>query len=386
MDIKTTINSIKKGTIEIISEDELKARLKKDSPLTVKFGADPSAPDLHLGHTVVLRKLKLLQDLGHQIVFLIGDFTAQIGDPTGKSETRKQLTPEEVAENALTYQQQVFKILDKSKTKVVYNSHWISKLSPAEIIKLTAQHTVARMLERDDFKKRYQSNQPISIHEFMYPLLQGYDSVHLKADIELGGTDQKFNLLVGRQLQEAAGQEPQVLIMMPILEGTDGVNKMSKSLNNHIGLTEEPAEMFGKVMSIPDEVMPQYFELLTDLSFDSKEHPRDAKVRLAKEIVTIYHDKKAAEKAADQFTQVFANKGLPDQMPEITVKNSSLSIVELVALAGLTDSNGETKRLIKQNAVSLDGETISDINYQVNIGADMVLKVGKRRFARIKKK
>jgi len=386
MDVDQIISEIKAGTSEIISEDELKQKLKKGKQLTVKFGADPSAPDLHLGHTVVLRKLKLLQDLGHQIVFLIGDFTAQIGDPTGKSETRKQLSPTEVKQNARTYQEQVFKILDKDKTRVVFNSEWINKLTPSDMIKLTAQHTVARMLERDDFKKRYQTNQAISIHEFMYPLLQGYDSVVLKADLELGGTDQKFNLLVGRQLQQAIEQEPQVLIMMPILEGTDGVNKMSKSLNNHIGLTDSPAEMFGKVMSIPDEVMPQYYDLLTDLSFDKNEHPRDAKVKLATEIVTIYHDKEAADNAAIQFTQVFANKGLPDEMAEITVEQDSLSIIELVSLANLTESNAETKRLIKQNAVSINGNIVNDINHQVEVESEMVIKVGKRRFARIKKK
>jgi len=386
MNIDKIITELRKGTAEIISEDELKQKLKTGKPLTVKFGADPSAPDLHLGHTVVLRKLKLLQDMGHQIVFLIGDFTAQIGDPTGKSETRKQLTSKEVQQNAKTYQQQIFKILDPEKTRIVFNSEWINKLTPAEMVKLTAQHTVARMLERDDFKKRYQANQPISIHEFMYPLLQGYDSVVLKADIELGGTDQKFNLLVGRQLQENDGQKPQALIMMPILEGTDGVNKMSKSLGNHIGLTEDPIEMFGKIMSIPDKVMPQYFKLLTDLDFNKDEHPRDAKIKLATEIITIYHDQTAAQNAANEFTKVFSNKGIPDEMPEITITDSKITIVELISMAKLTDSNGETKRLIKQNAISLDGDIITDISFQVTISKEMILKVGKRRFARIKKK
>jgi len=386
MNVKETINLLKTGITEMISEEELEVKLKKGKPLTVKFGADPSAPDLHLGHTVVLRKLKQLQDLGHNIVFLIGDFTAQIGDPTGKSETRKVLSPEQVSQNAESYQQQAFKILDKKKTKVVYNSEWLDNMSPKEILKLSAQMTVARMLERDDFKKRYQNNQPISIHEFMYPLLQGYDSVYLKADIELGGTDQKFNLLVGRQLQENAGQVAQSLIMMPILEGTDGVNKMSKSLNNHIGLTESPTDMFGKVMSISDEIMPRYYNLLTDLEFDKNEHPRDAKIKLAKEIITMYHSANAAEVAAEEFRNIFADKGLPDDMPEFIVTDEAVPIIKLISITKLIDSNGEAKRMVKQNAVSINGTVINDINQNISINQELVLKIGKRKFAKIIRK
>ena len=385
MDIKESIAKLREGTAEIISEEELAKKLKKERPLTIKFGADPSAPDIHLGHTVVLRKLKQLQDMGHNIVFLIGDFTAMIGDPTGKSETRKQLSSEDVKKNALSYQEQVFKVLDKNKTKVVYNSEWLNNLSPTEFIKLTAQHTVARMLERDDFKKRYANNQPISIHEFLYPLLQGYDSVILKADLELGGTDQKFNLLVGRQLQENKGQEPQALIMMPILEGTDGVNKMSKSLGNHIGLADLPSEMFGKLMSIGDEQMETYYKLLTDLNFDKEKHPRDSKIILAKEIIRMYHNAEAAENAAEEFNTIFAKKGVPTKVPEITIKEDSIGILQLISKTGLCESNGESKRLIKQMAVSLNDVKISDINQQIEITGEQILKVGKRRFIKILK-
>lgn len=382
--MQNTIELIKKGTLEILPVEELKKKLAKNKPLKIKFGADPSAPDLHLGHTVVLTKLKQLQDLGHEIIFLIGDFTAAIGDPTGKSETRKPLSREKILENSKTYQDQVFKILDKNKTKVVYNSSWINKLQPEELIKIMSQITVAQMLEREDFKKRYTGGQSISLHEFLYPLLQGYDSVALEADIELGGTDQKFNLLVGRQLQEHYGQEQQCLIIMPILEGTDGVNKMSKSLGNHIGITEPAKEMFGKLMSISDELMPRYYELLTELPFDKNEHPRAAKEKLAKYIVAKYHSAAEADAAAENFKNVFSNKGLPDEMPELEITKESINIVKVIQLADLTPSASEAKRLIKQGAVSLDGNVINDIQTELQIKSGQILKVGKRKFVKFK--
>ncbi|MFC1517296.1 tyrosine--tRNA ligase [Candidatus Margulisiibacteriota bacterium] len=378
------LNKLKKGVAEIISEKELLERLKKDTPLKIKWGADPSAPDLHLGHTVILRKLKLFQELGHQIYFLIGDFTALIGDPSGRSETRPALTQDEVKINARTYQDQVFKILDKKKTTVVYNSRWLNKLNAVDIIHLSSKHTVARMLERDDFEKRYKGGEPISIHEFLYPLFQGFDSVELQADLEIGGTDQKFNLLVGRQLQSDWEQPPQVVMTMPILEGTDGVQKMSKSLGNHIGINESPQEMYGKLMSIPDQLMPRYYELLTDLVFDQKKHPRDSKILLAKTIVAQYHDQSAANNAAKNFSEVFAAGGLPTDIPEIKLKAKTLNIVQLVAACNLTKSNGETKRLIKQKAVSLDGKPIVDEKTNITVKNGSVLRVGKRRFARLK--
>jgi tyrosyl-tRNA synthetase len=381
--MKNQLEQLKNGTIEIISETDLQKKLHKKRPLRIKFGADPSAPDLHLGHTVALRKLRQFQEFGHEIIFLIGDFTASIGDPTGKSETRKPLSAEQIVKNAETYQDQVFKILDRKKTKVVYNSEWINKLKPQDIIKLMSQITVAQMLEREDFKKRYTNNVPLHLHEFLYPLLQGYDSVALEADVELGGTDQKFNLYVGRQLQEFFGQEPQSLVIMPILEGTDGVQKMSKSLGNHIGITEKPNEMFGKIMSIPDYIMPRYYELLTDMKFDAQEHPRDAKVKLAKFIVTQFHSAEEAEQAATNFTKVFSSGGIPDDIKTFKVTENPINIIKLIAAAGLTESNAEAKRLIKQNAVTLDDQSITDPSATLTVNKGQVLRVGKRRFVKL---
>lgn len=313
MQIKKQLEEIKKGCVELIPEEELAAKLKKGKPLKVKWGADPSAPDIHLGHTVVLKKLKQFQDLGHEVIFLIGDFTARIGDPTGKSETRKPLTKEEVMINSRTYQEQVFKILDKKRTRVVYNSRWLSELKIEDVINLAAKYTVARMLERDDFMNRFEKQRPISIHEFLYPLIQGYDSVKLKADIEIGGTDQKFNMLVGRELQREFKEEPQVIITMPLLEGTDGVQKMSKSLNNYIGITEPPSEIYGKTMSISDELMLRYYSLLTDENIEEmkKLHPKEAKKKLAGELVAIYYGREAAEDAGAEFEKIFAQGKLP---------------------------------------------------------------------------
>jgi len=379
---------IKRGTLEIISEADLKKKLASGKKLKIKLGTDPSAPDLHLGHTVVLRKLREFQDLGHEIIFLIGDFTAAIGDPTGKSETRKPLTAEQITQNSATYQEQVFKILDKDKTQVVYNSSWINQLKPADIVKLLAQITVAQMLEREDFKKRYNENRSIALHEFMYPLLQGYDSVALEADVELGGTDQKFNLLVGRDLQAATGQEPQNVIIMPILEGLDGVNKMSKSLGNHVGITEPPNEMFGKLMSLPDEIMPRYYELLTDMVFDKNEHPRAAKEKLAKYIIAQYHSTAEADSAAENFKNVFANNGLPDDIPaRSSAEFIDMPLVKLLATAGLATSNGEAKRDIQAGAVKVNGQKASDpqlvLITEQNKNSEFVIQVGKRKFVKL---
>jgi tyrosyl-tRNA synthetase len=378
------LTSIAQGTLEIISQTELKNKLAKGNPLKIKFGADPSAPDLHLGHTVVLKKLKQFQDLGHEVIFLIGDFTASIGDPTGKSETRKPLSREQIIANAKTYQDQVFKILDRNKTKVVYNSEWINKLTPSDLIKLMANITVAQMLEREDFKKRYTEGRAISLHEFLYPILQGYDSVALQADVELGGTDQKFNLLVGRDLQLAHGQEPQALVIMPILEGLDGTNKMSKSLGNHIGITEPANDMFGKIMSLPDALMPRYYQLLTTIPFDNKEHPRDAKIKLGKYIVTQYHSADDAEKAAQNFLNVFSAGGIPDDITEFKLPENPLPLIKLVALTKLTESNGETKRLATQKAISLDGTVLTDPQTVLTVTDGQVLRVGKRRFVKLR--
>ena len=379
---------IKRGTMEIISEPDLKKQLDSGKKLKIKLGTDPSAPDLHLGHTVVLRKLREFQDLGHEVIFLIGDFTASIGDPTGKSETRKPLSSEQILKNSKTYQEQVFKILDKSKTTIAYNSSWINKLTPADIVKLLAQITVAQMLEREDFKKRYSEKRSIALHEFMYPLMQGYDSVALKADVELGGTDQKFNLLVGRDLQAAAGQEPQNIIIMPILEGLDGVNKMSKSLGNQVGITEPPNEMFGKLMSLPDELMPRYYELLTDLAFDKTEHPRAAKEKLAKYIVTQYHSASDADAAAENFKNVFANNGLPDDiLVRPAVEFIGLPLVKLLAAAGLSSSNAEAKRDIQAGAVKVNGQKASDpqtvLVTEQTKNSEFVIQVGKRKFIKL---
>lgn len=386
------IKIITRGTEEIISLPELKEKLSLGRPLVIKAGFDPSAPDIHVGHTVLLRKMRHFQELGHEINFLIGDFTGRIGDPSGRSKTRKLLTEEQIKENAKTYKKQIFKILDKDRTKVVFNSTWCEKLGTKGIFDLTSRYTVARMLERDDFLKRYKENVPISILEFLYPLLQGYDSVVMKADVELGGTDQKFNLLVGRDLQKSFGQTPQIIITMPILEGVDGTEKMSKSLNNYIGISEPPEEMFGKVMSISDNLMWRYYELLTDIDYESlkKEvengivHPKKAKENLAKTIVSEYHGIDAAEKARMHFEKVFAQKELPQEIAEVFIDQDEIGICDLMCKTLSAPSTSEARRLISQNAVSLDGTRINDIKAEVLLTADgKVLKVGKRKFVKI---
>jgi len=386
---------IKRGTEEILVEVELVERLKQDRPLRIKAGFDPTAPDLHLGHTVLINKLRQFQDLGHEVMFLIGDFTGMIGDPTGKNVTRKPLTREDVLENAMTYEHQIFKILDPEKTTVLFNSQWMGAMNAADLIQVAARHTVARMLERDDFNKRYTSKQPIAIHEFLYPLIQGYDSVAMKADVELGGTDQKFNLLVGRELQKHYGQKPQVIITMPILEGLDGVQKMSKSLNNYIGISEPADEMFGKLMSVSDELMWRYFELLSFRSMEEIEqlkqdvaqgaNPRDIKFQLGQEIVTRFHDRAAAEAAQANFVARFQKGAMPDEMPEVALESEagSLGIASVLKGASLTGSTSEAFRMIKQGAVRIDGERVSDKGLTLGAGSTFVLQVGKRRFARV---
>ncbi|MBM4275043.1 MAG: tyrosine--tRNA ligase [Deltaproteobacteria bacterium] len=390
---------IKQGCQEIIREEELEARLKKAAatgvPLRVKAGFDPTAPDLHLGHTVLIQKLKHFQDLGHQVIFLIGDFTGLIGDPSGKSETRPPLTEEEVKANAATYERQIFKILDPEKTVIDFNSRWMKPMAAQDLIRLAARHTVARMLERDDFSKRYASHTPIAIHEFLYPLIQGYDSVALQADVELGGTDQKFNLLVGREIQREYGQEPQVVITMPLLEGLDGVQKMSKSLGNYVGIDEPPQEMFGKIMSISDTLMLRYYELLTDITpqelarlkddlAQGKKHPRQVKEDLAVTLVARYHGENAARQAAEEFARVFRERVLPEEIEEVTLKvPEALWLPRLLAEAGLAAGTSEAKRLINQGGVHLDGEKVSDVNLELPTGKTYLLKVGKRRFKRV---
>lgn len=384
-EIENQLALIKSGTIDLIPEDELIAKLKRDKPLRIKWGADPSAPDIHLGHTVVLRKLRQLQDLGHKVIFIIGDFTARIGDPTGRSEARKPLTTEEVAVNAATYQSQVFKILDKNRTEVVYNSHWLSKLKIEDVINLAAKYTVARMLEREDFMTRFEKERPISIHEFLYPLIQGYDSVEIKADIEVGGSDQKFNMLVGRELQREFKVEPQVILTMPLLEGTDGVQKMSKSLGNYIGVTDTPAEIFGKTMSISDDLMLRYYELLTDLppSEVKAAHPKDAKLKLAGLLVARFYDEPSARKAREEFESVFKEGRLPQEIELVKLSKKEINVIDLLAEAGLAPSRSEARRLIKQGGVSLDNEIVLDEKLAVNLSAERLLKVGKRRFLRV---
>jgi tyrosyl-tRNA synthetase len=389
---------LRRGAVDLISEEELTAKLERSratgKPLVVKVGFDPSAPDIHLGHTVVMRKMKQFQDLGHEIVFVVGDFTGMIGDPSGKSKTRPQLTHEQVMENAETYRQQAFKILDEKRTRMEFNSTWLEKLGAAGFIRLAGKYTVARMLERDDFDKRFKANQPISVHEFLYPLAQAYDSVALEADVEMGGTDQLFNLLVGRDIMREHGQEPQVVLTVPLLVGTDGVEKMSKSLDNYIAVEDTPTDMFGKVMSISDELMWSYYELCTGLSDDDIErmkgevaggelHPKEAKQRLATIIVTDFHDRRAAEAAKAEFEAVFASGGLPDDMPSLTFdEGEPVWIVKIMRDAGFASSNGEARRLIGQGAVSLDGERVASDDYEVPAdGTQRVLKVGKRRFA-----
>ena len=391
MSIEKTLAVFARGSDEIIPLDELKAKLKKGKPLKIKAGFDPTAPDLHLGHTVLINKLKQLQDLGHEILFLIGDFTAMIGDPTGKSATRPPLSDEQIQENSKTYQDQVFKILDKNKTQVVFNSHWMKKLTSADMIKLASQQTVARMLERDDFSKRYKSGQGISIHEFLYPLVQGYDSVALEADVELGGTDQKFNLLMGRELQKNNNQEPQIILTMPILEGLDGVQKMSKSLNNYIAIDDSPDEMFGKIMSISDDLMWRYLELLSFESMetielwktevDQGENPRNIKFRLANEIITRFHSEEDAKVANQNFIDRFAKNQIPDEMDEYQFE-SGIKIGNLLKDANLVDSTSEAFRMIKQGAVKIDGEKVADKDMDLPSGT-AVYQVGKRKFARI---
>jgi tyrosyl-tRNA synthetase len=398
-DLEFQMELLKRGATEVISEDELSKKLarsiKENKPLKIKAGFDPTAPDLHLGHTVLIQKMKQFQDLGHETIFLIGDFTGMIGDPSGKSETRPALTPEQVKVNAKTYMEQVGKILDLSKTKVEFNSTWMSKMSSADMIQLAARYTVARMMERDDFQKRYREQRPISVHEFLYPLIQGYDSVALKADVELGGTDQKFNLLVGRELQKEYGQEPQVVIMMPLLEGTDGVNKMSKSLGNYIGINDAPKEIFGKTMSISDLMMYKYYELLSDRPSDAiyrlredvsegRVHPMEAKKALAQEIVAKYHGQQAAIEARDEFERQFSRKETPDDIPEVDIEweSDTMPLAKVMVKAGVAGSVAEGKRLIKQGGVELGGVRQTDTEVRVGPGV-YLLKVGKRKYVKV---
>lgn len=386
---------IKRGTEEILLEHDLIAKLNSGKPLRVKAGFDPTAPDLHLGHTVLLNKLRQFQDLGHEVLFLIGDFTGRIGDPSGKNVTRQPLSSEEVAANAQTYRDQVFKILDPQKTQVLFNSTWLDKLSAADLIRLAATHTVARMLERDDFNKRYTSEQPIAIHEFLYPLLQGYDSVEMRADIELGGTDQKFNLLMGRELQKHYGQSPQVVITLPLIEGLDGVKKMSKSLNNYIGINEPPDQMFGKIMSASDVLMWRYFELLSfrnpeqiaqwRAEVNAGKNPRDVKIELAKEITARFHGEQAAELAHENFVSRFQKHQLPTDIPEktITIIEKTIPIGNLLKEAELVPSTTEARRLIQQGAVKIDGDKITDVQLAIVSGTNKLYQVGKLKIAKI---
>ncbi|MFF2155727.1 tyrosine--tRNA ligase [Paenibacillus chitinolyticus] len=398
------VEILRRGAVEIVPEEELKLKIAEsladNRPLKIKLGLDPSAPDIHVGHTVVLHKLRQFQELGHHVQLLIGDFTGRIGDPTGKSETRKQLTEEDVKRNAETYKKQIFKILDPEQTTVCYNSEWLSPLTFADVVELSAKLTVARVLERDDFSKRYTSGQPIHVHEFFYPLMQGYDSVALKCDVELGGTDQKFNLLMGRTLQKEYGVSAQVAIMMPLLEGLDGVNKMSKSLGNYIGIDEAPNEIYGKAMSVPDELMLKYYELATDLSHDELSalragiedgsvHPRDAKMRLAATFVRMYHGEEAASEAERHFVTVFQQRALPDDIEEVELaagelEEGGIRLVKLLVTLGLQATNGEAKRSIQQGGVRLNEEKVTDPNAAVEVKDGDILQVGKRKFAKIK--
>jgi tyrosyl-tRNA synthetase len=395
MDIKEQLEITKRGCSELIIEAEYVGKLKRGGPLRVKAGFDPTAPDLHLGHTVLINKLRQLQDLGHHIIFLIGDFTGMIGDPTGKNATRPPLTREQIAENAKTYQAQVFKILDPARTEVAFNSTWMDKLTSVDMIRLAAKYNVARMLERDDFGKRYKSGQSIAIHEFLYPLVQGYDSVALKSDLELGGTDQKFNLLIGRELQKDYGQSSQCILTMPLLEGLDGVNKMSKSLGNYVGIAEDPGQIFGKLMSISDELMWRYVELLSFESLatirnwkkevEGGRNPRDIKVRFAQEIVARFHDRSAAEKALADFEARFKQGEVPENIPKFTLEAAGgrLPLIQILKHAGLTASTSEAMRMIEQGGVKLDGEKVSDKALKLPKGGPYVIQVGKRKFARV---
>jgi tyrosyl-tRNA synthetase len=398
---KEQLDIIKRGAVEVIVESDLLKKLERsvatNKPLRIKAGFDPTAPDIHLGHTVLLNKMRQFQDLGHEVTFLIGDFTGMIGDPTGKSETRRHLTREEVLENARTYQTQIYKVLDKEKTKIAFNSEWMMKLSSIEMIHLAAKHTVARMLEREDFKKRYQSELPISIHEFLYPLIQGYDSVMMKADVELGGTDQKFNLLVGRELQKEYGQEPQCIVMMPLLEGLDGVNKMSKSLGNYIGINEPAKEIFGKVMSVTDVLMMRYYELVSSVSLGELEqmkkdiasgalHPMEAKKRLAAEMTDRFCGPGEGAKARLEFEKVFSKKNLPDDIPlkEIAWDGPKMKLVKVMSTSGVVTSNSEARRLIQQGAVEVNEVPVKNVDEELSCETgDFVLRVGKKRFVKI---
>ena len=393
--IKEQIAELSRGTDEVLPEDGLEAKLKEGRPLVVKAGFDPTAPDLHIGHTVLINKMRQFQQLGHEVVFLIGDFTGMIGDPSGKNATRPPLTPDEIKANAETYENQIFRILDPDKTRVEFNSTWMGKMDAAGLIKLAARHTVARMLERDDFSKRYKGGQSISIHEFLYPLVQGYDSVALKADVELGGTDQKFNLLVGRQLQQDYGQSPQIVMTTPLLEGLDGAQKMSKSLGNYIGITDAPGEMFGKLMSISDDLMWRYFEVLSFRSLEDIEklkaavaggtNPRDAKFELGLEIVARFHDDAAAQGARDEFIARFQKGAMPDEIRGVTLasQDGTLGIAHLLKGADLVSSTSEAFRMIKQGAVKIDGERVEDRGLAVEAGSTHIYQVGKRKFARV---
>jgi tyrosyl-tRNA synthetase len=393
--IAEQMTELERGTDEILPKGGLEAKLKLGRPLIVKVGFDPTAPDLHLGHTVLINKMRQFQEYGHDVIFLIGDFTGMIGDPSGKNATRPPLSEEEIAVNAKTYESQVFKILDKKRTRIDFNSRWMTEIGAAGVIKLAAQHTVARMLERDDFSKRFKNEQPISIHEFLYPLVQGYDSVALKADVELGGTDQKFNLLVGRQLQQAHGQEPQLVMTMPLLEGLDGVNKMSKSLDNYIGITDTPGEMFGKIMSISDDLMWRYFELLSfrpladiealEAAVDDGRNPRDVKFELAIELVSRFHDEAVAAREKEEFIARFQKGAMPQDIPEVSVsgEGGKLGIAHLLREAGLVTSTSEAVRMIKAGAVKIEGAKIADRSLEVAAGTCQIYQVGKRKFARV---
>jgi len=394
-DVSQAFAELKRGAEEILVEEELLAKLKTGKPLKIKAGFDPTAPDLHLGHTVLINKLRQFQLQGHEVIFLIGDFTGMIGDPTGKNVTRKPLTKEDVLANAETYKEQVFKILDPAKTTVAFNSTWMDKLGAAGMLKLASRQTVARMMERDDFKKRYANGQAIAIHEFMYPLVQGWDSVALEADVELGGTDQKFNLLMGRELQKSEGQRPQTVLMMPLLEGLDGVQKMSKSLGNYIGITDSPSDMFGKIMSISDVLMWRYYELLSfkplaeieayKTDIEQGKNPRDVKIDLAKELIARFHDEAAAEAAHQEFINRFQKGAMPDEMPELELnpEGGEIAIANLLKEAGLVSSTSDAYRMIKQGAAKIDGEKITDRSLVVVRGSEAVYQVGKRKFARV---
>jgi len=404
LEVERQWDIVRRGAVEIVPEDELRQKLidavAEGRPLKIKLGLDPSAPDIHIGHTVVLHKLRQFQELGHKVYLLIGDFTGRIGDPTGKSETRKQLSEEDVQRNARTYREQIFKILDPDKTEIVFNSEWLAPMSFADVVKLAAHITVARLLERDDFTKRYQSGQPISLHEFFYPLMQGYDSVALESDVELGGTDQKFNLLMGRHLQKEFGKPAQAVIMMPLLEGLDGVQKMSKSLGNYIGVSEESNEIYGKAMSIPDELMLKYYDLATDISneelaalrtglADGSVHPRDAKMRLARTLVRMYHGEEAAEAAERHFRTVFQQRELPEDIPEVplsrdVLEQGKIRLIKLLVELGLQSSNGEARRSIEQGAVRVNERRINDIQAEVEVADGDIVQVGKRKFAKIR--